>query len=125
MSENEKTVTAPAATVVINPQRRVIVLKRKSGKKRRRRYSSDAAERLDRWHRGSTDAVVRIYDGLAEGAHTYRKKSKKSAKKKRDGRVRDALVNWTAAIADSGATISKAPNDFAKRVNRNRWRVLD
>ena len=124
MSEDTETDAAPISTTVPVQHRRVIVMERKSGKKKKRKYSSDAARRVDRIHRGSADAVVRIADGLSEGAHTYRKKSKKSARKKRDGRVRDALVNWTAAFADAGATISKAPNDFAKQANRGRWRVL-
>lgn len=124
MAQANTTEVEPETTAILVRQPRVIVLERKS-KKKKRKHSSDAAKRLDRIHSGGADAVVRIYDGLLDGAKTYRKKSRKSAKKKRDGRVRDALLNWTAAFADAGSTISKAPNDFAKKAKIRRWHRVD
>ena len=101
----------------------VIVLKRVKRKKKKRRYSKGLKD-IQRLERGASRAGVRLGDAAAAGFSTYRKRSNKSARRKRDGAVRDAVRNWTRALDKTLSKSSKAPYDVVKRVKTKRlWKV--
>lgn len=102
----------------------VVVLKaRKSGKKKKRKYTRGLKD-LQRWERGGVRASNRLVDAVASGLTDYRKRSNRSARKKRDGAVRDALDNLGRAAGKTLRRSSKAPFDLLRRASLSgvRWR---
>ena len=66
-------------------------------------------------HQKGTDRFA-----LAETFGTYKKRSRSSSFKKRDGAVRDAVKNWTKATSEGMKKASDAPYDFVKTINRGK-----
>ena len=114
------TPTATAASVVNDAAEGP----KKKKKKKKKRYSSGTrdAQKLERafgW------AANRIARGVAVGLETYNRESGRSANKKRDGAVRDALVNASLGVGDAMQEFSRAPRALAKGIPSGlMWRQM-
>jgi Family of unknown function (DUF6312) len=88
-------------------------------KKKKRRYTKGlrAVQQIERGLARSLDVFA---EGVARTFSEYRKRSGKSARKKKDGALRDGIENWTKAIGKGISASSKAPYDFVKTVNSGR-----
>jgi hypothetical protein len=95
---------------------RPILIKSK-GKKKKRRYSK-GLEDIQRSGRGFTRVSSRILRSVAKGMDEFRKASDKSASKKRDGAIRDLLLNVGKASSKSLKVSARIPRDIAKAMNR-------
>lgn len=93
------------------PTLRPIVLKLK--KKKKRKYSRGLAD-LQRAGRGFTKISMRMSRSAFKGMDEFRKASDKSARKKRDGALRDLGVNMGKAASKSLRASSRIPRDFGK-----------
>jgi len=103
----------------------VMVLKvKKSGKKKNKRYTR-GTKALQRFTYGLTRAAYRVTNSFAEGAKTFRDRSNKSSRKRKDGLVRDSLRNLGKAVSDGVKEISDAPNEITRRISTRRvWRTI-
>jgi hypothetical protein len=99
---------------------RPIVIKSKS-KKKKRRYSR-GLEDIQRSGRGLSRVSSRILRSVAKGMDKFRKASDKSAYKKRDGAIRDLLLNMGKASSKSLRVSARVPLDLAKTMNRRSGR---
>lgn len=88
-------------------------------KKKKRRYTKGlgAVQQIERGVARSLDAMA---EGFARVFSEYKKRSDKSARKKRDGALRDGLENWTKAMGKGMSISSKAPYKFARTISRGR-----
>jgi hypothetical protein len=59
-------------------------------------------------------AANHIARGVSVGLETYNRESGRSGNKKKDGAVRDALVNASMGIGDAMQEFSRAPRALAK-----------
>ena len=82
-------------------------------KKKKRKYSKGLKE-LQQLERTLSKASNRVARGVAQGMATYRKRSDKSAMKKRDGSLRDLAVNVAAGLGKTLRVLSSVPSDLAK-----------
>jgi hypothetical protein len=83
--------------------------------KRKKRYSKGTKD-LQRLEGGVSKATWRIAHAVTEGVESYRKRSKKAARKRRDGALRDFVPNVARAVGDAGGELAKAPADFIRQV---------
>jgi len=89
----------------------------KTGKKKKRRYSFGLGT-IQHLERGVTRSLETASKGVARTFSEYSERSDKSARKKRDGALRDGIENWTKALSKGMRIAAKAPYDFVKDVNR-------
>jgi hypothetical protein len=90
-------------------------------KKRKKRYTRGLRD-LQTTNRGMARASRRLVRAVARGISTYIKESDKSARKKRDGALRDAGLNMADALGTSLREISGIPRDVAKTLSTKGWR---
>lgn len=86
-------------------------------KKKKKKYSR-GLEDLQRTGRGLTRVSSRIARSVFKGMQTFRKASDKSAGKKRDGALRDLVLNMGKASSKSLRVVSGVPRDLTKALNR-------
>ena len=104
--------TEPAAT-------EVIIRKKKKKKKKNKKKYTKGLKSLQQLEQGSSRASRRIADGIAEGYDVYYKRRNKSARKRKDGALRDYPDNLSYAISRGLETASRAPYDFTRELNTN------
>jgi hypothetical protein len=92
----------------------------KKGKRKKRKYSSGLKE-VQKAELGFVKASQRLSRAAERGLRTYRKRRDKSARRKKDGAIRDALENWSRGLGRALRVGSNAPYDFAKEVNTRRF----
>lgn len=92
-----------------------IILKFKK-KKKKKRYSRELME-IQRIERHLTRSSHRVAKGLEKGFSTYIKRRDRSAKNKRDGAVRDFLLNTGWATTRAFREITPIPYDMAKAMD--------
>lgn len=96
-------------------------------KKKKKKYSRGLRD-IQRFDRGLAKASRKINEAVAEGLNKYLKDSDKSARKRRDGAIQDALENWAAAMGKTVRRASKAPEILASTLNtrssRKQFRTL-
>jgi len=119
--EHENVSPGPAASTPPTPAASKIrlgtpVIYESEKKKEKRRYSK-GLKGLQTLERGVSRATERLAESLHGGMSRYRKESRKSSFKKRDGALRDAPRNWTRAAGKGVRIASKAPVDVVKRVS--------
>lgn len=93
-----------------------IVLNLKKQKKSGKRYSK-GLEELQRSENIITRSTHRMTRAIEKGIATYRKKSRKSASKKKDGTLRDFVPNATLAMSQTLKEASSLPYDLARILN--------
>jgi len=101
-----------------------IVLTLKKKKKSKRRYSKGLKE-IQRMERHLTRSTHRMARATEKGISYYRKLNIKSARKKRDGVIRDFVPNSGLAMSRSMREASPIPFDIARAMNtkQNRKRL--
>jgi len=92
--------------------------KKKKGKKKRK-YSRGLKE-PQRVERGVSRAAERIAEAVVDGLSEYRDRRDKSAGKKRDGAIKDAVRNVGRGLEEAIGTAAKVPTDLSKRVSYRR-----
>jgi len=121
-TDNEPTepVATPAPTVlpavILHESIRV---KSGKGKKKKRRYSAGLGT-IQHLERGVARSLETVSKGVARVFSEYSERSDKSARKKRDGALRDGIENWTKALSKGMRVAGDAPYDFVKQVSRGR-----
>jgi len=90
-------------------------------KRRKRRYTRGARD-VQTTNRGFVKASRRLVRAVARGMSTYLKESNKSARKKRDGAMRDFNLNVADAIGTSLREASGITADLARSLNTRGWR---
>ena len=101
-----------------------IVLTLKKKKRRKRRYSK-GLEEIQEMERHLTRSTQRMVRATEKGISSYRKLSLKSAKKKKDGAIRDFIPNSGIAMSHSLREASSLPYDIAQAIDtpQNRKRL--
>ena len=92
----------------------VEVRKQKKGKKKYAR----GLKRPAKLGESMTRASERVARAVASGLRLYRKRSDRSARRRRDGAVRDVVRNAARGISRVMARSAKAPLDVGKRAPR-------
>ncbi|MFC1936347.1 hypothetical protein ACFLYP_01625 [Chloroflexota bacterium] len=102
----------------------VLTLKKKKKKKGKRRYSK-GLEEMQRMERHLTRSTHRMASAAEKGISSYRKSSIKSARKKRDGAIRDFIPNSGTAVSRALEEASPIPYDIARAMDtpQNRKRL--
>ena len=102
---------------------RPIVINIKKKKKNKKRYSRGLKD-LQQTGRGFTKISSRIARSVYKGMQQFRKASDKSASKKRDGALRDLMLNMGKASSKSLRISSRVPLDIAKTLNQRSGRRI-
>jgi hypothetical protein len=97
-----------------NPMRPIVI----NIKKKKKKKYSRGLEDLQRTGRGLTRVSSRIARSVFKGMKAFRKASDKSAGKKRDGALRDLVLNMGKASSKSLRVVSGVPRDLTKALNR-------
>lgn len=85
--------------------------------KARRRYSKKFKD-LQKLERGVSKAAHRVASSIEEGLRVWRQSSDKSARKKKDGALRDALKNFAKATGKQVRVASWAAVDLVDAIPR-------
>lgn len=119
--EQESTVQS---TTTKTKRTKPIVLTLKKKKKPRRRYSK-GLEEIQEMERHLTRSTHRMARATEKGISYYRKLNRKSARRKRDGVIRDFLPNTGLAMTRTMREASSVPYDFARAMDtkQNRRRL--
>ena len=108
--------TTPGATDGEQLTRQPVVYERKKKKKkysRGLREPQKAEQRISR-------AAERLAEAVADGLSEYRDRSSSSARKKRDGAIRDAVRNVGRGLSKAIETSAKAPTDLTRKISTRR-----
>ena len=92
------------------------------GKRKKKRKYSKGLKEMQQFGRTMNKASSRVARAVAKGMATYRKRSDKSALKKRDGALRDFALNLAEGLGKTMRGLSGVPADLAKAVNGPRAR---
>jgi hypothetical protein len=109
------TAPAPRPAVILHESSRAN--KPKGRRKKKRRYSFGLGT-IQHLERGITRSLETVTKGVARTFSEYSERSDNSARKKRDGALRDGIENWTKALSKGMRIAGDAPYDFVKQVNR-------
>lgn len=120
MDEQHTESEASEPVVDAEPMQPMVI---KAKKKKKYKYSRGLKE-LQRSGRGVTKVSSRLVRSVAKGMDAYRKASKKSAGKKRDGAIRDFGLNAAKGLSKSLRSSSRTPYELAKVFNRRGSRRL-
>ncbi len=107
----------PQSTGILKP----VVLKTK--KKKKYKYSRGLRD-IQRSSRGVAKVSLRLARSVIKGMDAYRKASDKSARKKRDGAIRDFGLNIAKGLGKSLRVSSRAPYDLARAMDQRGSRRL-
>jgi hypothetical protein len=123
------TVVEPRATPV-NPHgppplfSTPVILERKKKGRNKRRYTS-GTKGLQRLTLGVAKAAYRSANAFAEGLQTFSKRSNRSARRRRDGLIRDSLRNASSGFADGLNELGRAPREVTRKISgRAIWRTF-
>jgi len=93
----------------------------RGGKKRYSRNSKDA----QRLVYGGSRALFRIADGFAAGADSFRRRSDRSARRRRDGLAKDFFRNYARGVDRASRQWGRAPYEIAREINgRRAWKSV-
>lgn len=92
----------------------------KGGKGRGKKRYSGGTKDFQVVAEGVVDFADRLTQAVADGSSTYRKRSKASARKKRDGALRDVVDNLSEGLSDALETAAEAPRALSKKVKLKR-----
>ena len=115
--QNGKAVAAPQSLTALEP----IVIKTKKNKKYK--YSRGLRD-LQKSGRSVSKVSSRLARSVSKGMDAYRKASDKSARKKRDGAIRDFGLNMAKGVSKTLRESSRAPFDLARAMSQRGSRRL-
>jgi len=105
----------------------VMTLDKRRRKSGRRRYTS-GTKSTQKFLYGVSKAGFRVTDSFSRGFNTFVNRSDRSAKKRKDGYVRDSLENASRGVGRGLSTLGRAPYEIARRIPTravwNSFRVL-
>jgi hypothetical protein len=105
-------------------ERPIVVRLRKGRKKRGRKRYSRGFKDLQRWTYGGSRALYRLGNSLAAGFDSFSKRSSRSARRRRDGLLRDSLKNGARGFDRAAREAGRAPYEIARRISTRRyWRA--
>lgn len=87
-----------------------------SKKKRKKPKYSRNLRDLQKLERASSKAQLRLARAVVNGLKVWDKRRNKSASKRRDGAVRDALINSAWALGRVMRDASRGPVDFVEEI---------
>ncbi|MCC7383292.1 MAG: hypothetical protein IT384_15760 [Deltaproteobacteria bacterium] len=82
-------------------------------KKKRKKYSK-GLKSAQRFEEGMTKAQRRLAKAVYEGLSTWNRTTDRSARKKKDGALRDVMKNSAKATEKAIRVAARAPRDFVK-----------
>ncbi len=92
------------------------------GKKRRKRKKySRGLKTVQRTEDGLTLAGKRLGDAIESGFKSYRKRRNRSARKRKDGPIRDIFVNTGRGVSRFFTVGGDIPYDVTRKVNNKRF----
>jgi len=109
--QNEQSIATPQKLPTWKP----IVIKSK--KKKKYKYSRGLKD-LQKTSRGVAKASARLARSTWKGMDAFRKANDKSARKKRDGAIRDFGLNVAKGFSKSLRASSRVPYDLAQAVDQ-------
>ena len=98
----------------------LVVYDYRKKKKNRKKYSK-GLKTIQRTEDGLTLAGRRFGDALESGFRSYRKRRNKSARRRKDGPIRDIVRNTAGGVSQFFSVGSDIPYDVAKKVNNRRF----
>jgi len=114
MTDQEQQPARPAPLQVLGTRRPIVI---GAGKKKKRRYSRGLRD-LQVSGRRMAKVSGTLTQAVAKGIRAYRKASDKSARKKRDGALRDLGLNAAKGATKLLRASSSVPYDLARAMNR-------
>ena len=93
----------------------------RSKKGRRKKKYSRGLKDVQRLEDGLSQASQRLGRAIERGLRTYRRRRNKSARRKKDGPIRDGLENVSIGFGRALRVASDAPYDVARKVNSKRF----
>lgn len=90
-------------------------------KKRGRKKYSDGLKEVQKLELGLTNASRRLSDAVERGLTTYRRRRNKSARRKKDGAIRDGIENISIGFGRFLRVASDAPYDVTRKINTRRF----
>lgn len=98
---------------------------RKKRRGRRKKKYSRSTKGIQRFLFGSSRAGYRVTNSLARGLNTFVRRGNRSARRRRDGFVRDAFRNFSRGFGRAASEFGRAPFEIARRVSTRRvWRTF-
>ena len=93
----------------------------KKKKKRNRKKYSKGLKTIQRTEDGLTLAGRRLGDALESGFKSYRRRRNKSARRRKDGPIRDVVRNTAGGVSQFFNVGSDIPYDVARKVNNRKF----
>lgn len=104
--------------------RPIVVRLGKGRKKRGRKRYTRGFRDLQRLTLGQSRASYRLANGFAAGFDSFARRSRRSARRRRDGLLRDGFRNSARAFGRAAREAGRAPYEIARRVSTRRyWRA--
>jgi hypothetical protein len=104
-----------------------VYFNRKKKKSKKRRYTQ-GTKQFQKLVLGASRAAYRTANSFSEGFDTFARRSKRSARRRRDGLVRDSLRNAARGFSDAAREAGKAPWPIAQQIGtknvRRGFRVI-
>jgi len=110
-------VTTPTRLGSLRERGRPLVLAYKSKKKKEKKRYSDGLEDVQEFEAGISRAIRQAARAVAKGTDRYEKARRKSARKKKDGAIRDFVPNMGEALSESLREASDIPSEVADALN--------
>ena len=98
----------------------LVVYDYRKKKKKGKKYSK-GLKTIQRTEDGLTLAGRRLGDAVESGFRSYRKRRNKSARRRKDGPIRDIVRNSAGGLSQFFSVGSDIPYDVAKKVNNRRF----
>ena len=98
----------------------LVVYDYRKKKKKGKKYSK-GLKTIQRTEDGLTLAGRRLGDALESGFKSYRKRRNKSARRRKDGPLRDIVRNTAGGVSQFFSVGSDIPYDVARKVNNRRF----
>jgi len=95
-----------------------------AAKKKKKRKYSRAWRSVQELERGVSKGVQRLAFSVVAGIRVWRKSTDKSARKRKDGAIRDALKNGAKAVGRQIRVATWAPLDVLKAVPKLKLRGI-
>ena len=98
----------------------LVVYDYRKKKKKGKKYSK-GLKTIQRTEDGLTLAGRRLGDAVESGFRSYRKRRNKSARRRKDGPIRDIVRNTAGGLSQFFSVGSDIPYDVARKVNNRRF----
>lgn len=118
---NTEQKTALQSSAQHKPLHEPVVINLKQKKKRKRRYSKELEE-IQQMERHLTRSTHRMAQAIEQGLAAYRKRSDRSARKKKDGAILNFIPDSAWAMSRALEEASPIPYDIARAMSTKRSR---